>query len=72
MQFRIVGPHQHRAVVGGTAFLCVRRDTVQDEARVIVWLACRNEAVLKADCRTLNEAKNLCRQASAEERLVRA
>jgi hypothetical protein len=72
MQFRIVGAHQHRAVVGPSTFVCVRRDVATDAGRVITWIACRNDAVLKDDCRTLNEAKNLCRRASAEERLVRA
>lgn len=70
MQFRIVGPHQHRAVVGPTVFLCVRHDVVTDAGRVISWIASRNGTVLKDDCRTLNESKNLCRRAWAEESLV--
>jgi hypothetical protein len=71
MQFRIVGAHQHRAVAGQSTFTCVRRDTSTDAGVVIAWIACRNEAVLKDDCRTLNEAKNLCRRALAEELVVR-
>jgi hypothetical protein len=71
MQFRIVGTHQHRAVVGPSTFLCVRRQAPADAGIAMLWVACRNEAVLKDDCRTLNEAKNLCRQVSAEELLVR-
>jgi hypothetical protein len=71
MQFRIVGPHQHRAVVGSSTFVCIRRDSTTDGRLVITWVACRNDAVLKDDCRTLNEAKNLCRAASAEELAVR-
>jgi hypothetical protein len=70
MQFRIVGAHQHKAVVGPSTFLCVRRDTPTETGLTVRWLACRNEAVLKDDCRTLNEAKNLCRQVSAEELLL--
>jgi hypothetical protein len=71
MQFRIVGPNQHRAVVGPSTFLCVRRDTTTATGVSMAWIASRNETVLKDDCRTLNEAKNLCRQVSAEEMLVR-
>jgi hypothetical protein len=71
MQFRIVGPHQHKAVVGDSTFLCVRRDKAQATGVAVLWLASRNEAVLKDDCRTLNEAKNLCRQVSAEALVVR-
>jgi hypothetical protein len=70
MQFRIVGAHQHRAVVGPSTFLCVGRHSANATNVVMLWIACRTEAVLKDDCRTLNEAKNLCRQVSAEEMLV--
>ena len=70
MHFRIVGPNQHRAVVGPSTFLCVRRDTRIENGIALVWIASRNDVVLKDDCRTLNEAKNLCRQVSAEESLV--
>ena len=70
MLFRIVGTHQHRAVVGANTFTCVRRDLVQDGQARIWWIACRNETVLKDDCRTLNQAKNLCRQALAEQSAV--
>jgi hypothetical protein len=72
MQFKIVGTHQHRAVVGSSIFLCVRRHTAKDIGIATLWIASRNDAVLKDDCRTLNEAKNLCRQVSAEELLVRS
>jgi hypothetical protein len=71
MQFHIIGPHEHRAVVGPTTFLCIRRDVVTEDKRVIAWLACRNNTVLKDDCRTLNEAKNLCRRTLAEESVIR-
>lgn len=70
MQFRIVGTHQHRAVVGSSTFLCVRRNTASDTAVATLWIASRNGVVLKDDCRTLNEAKNLCRQVSVEERQI--
>ena len=72
MQFRIVGMNQHRAVVGATTYLCVRRDTASDKGLSMLWIACRNDTVLKDNCRTLNEAKNLCRQVSAEEMLVQS
>ena len=72
MQFRIVGTNQHRAVVGGSTYLCVRRDTASDKGISMLWIACRNDTVLKDNCRTLNEAKNLCRQVAAERLLVRA
>jgi hypothetical protein len=72
MQFRIVGPNQHRAVVGPSVYLCARRDTNSEKGLTFLWLACRNEVVLKDDCRTLNEAKNHCRQALAEEQLLAA
>lgn len=71
MQFRIVGTNQHRAVVGPDTFLCVRRDTATDRGVSMLWLACRNDVVLKDNCRTLNEAKNLCRQALAETQMIR-
>jgi hypothetical protein len=71
MHFRIIGAHQHRAVVGPDTFVCVRRDAATDAGPVICWIASRNDAVLKGDCRTLNEAKKLCRQASAEQLVVR-
>jgi hypothetical protein len=72
MQFRIVGAHQHRAVVGSNTFVCIRRNATTEAGPVILWVASRNDAVLKDDCRTLNEAKNLCRRASAEELSVHA
>jgi hypothetical protein len=71
MLFRIVGNHQHRAVVGGSTFLCVRRDTPNETGITMVWIACRNDAVLKDDCPTLNHAKKLCREVAAEESLLR-
>ena len=70
MQFRIVGAHQHKAIVGPSTFLCVRRDTMSDAGIAWRWIASRNGVVLKDDCRTLNDAKNLCRQVSAEEQLL--
>jgi len=72
MQFRIVGAHRHRAIVGSTSFVCLRRDVATGAGPIIAWIASRNDAVLKDDCRTLNEAKNLCRRASAEELSVRS
>ena len=71
MQFRIVGVDQHRAVVGPNTYICVRRDKTIESGVFPRWVACRNNTVLKEDCRTLNEAKNICRQALAEEAIVR-
>jgi hypothetical protein len=71
MLFRIVGAHQHRAVVRSSTFLCVRRIVPNGDSQTILWIASRNDVVLKDDCRTLNEAKNLCRRVSEEELLVR-
>ena len=65
MQFRIVGVDQHQAIVGPSTFLCVRRDTQVDTRLAIRWVASRNQTVLKDDCRTLNEAKKVCREALA-------
>lgn len=69
MQFRVVGADQHRAVVGAVTYLCVCREIIVNTEWVLRWAACRNEVVLKDDCRTLNEAKNLCRAVAAEETL---
>ena len=63
MMFRIVGDHTHRAVVGGVMFVCVRSAKETDDGVVISWAAYREKALLKGDCRTLNEAKALCRGA---------
>jgi hypothetical protein len=71
MLFRIIGAHQHRAIAGPSTYTCIRRDTTTDAGLAIAWIAFRNDTVLKDDCRTLNEAKNLCRRAAAEESAVR-
>ena len=65
MHFRIVGSHRHEAVVNGETFACIRESTLQDDVMIIRWSVVRNGVVLKADCRTLNEAKILCRAAIA-------
>jgi hypothetical protein len=65
MDFRLVGPHQHQATAGGQTFFCFRRVVrIQEGGLAISWSASRGEVVLKNDCRTLNEAKNLCRAAA--------
>jgi hypothetical protein len=61
MQFRIAGEHQHVAVVGAHTFSCIRRAETTPQGLMITWTAYKDSAVLKSDCRTLNEAKNLCR-----------
>ncbi len=65
MQFRIVGHHQHQAIVEGVKFTCVRTATATDAGLSVRWAAYRNEVILKPDCRTLNEAKNVCRSAAS-------
>ncbi len=67
MLFRIVGPHHHQAVTGGHTFSCIRSDTTSDAGLVIRWAVSRNGVQLKADCRTLNEAKGLCRASAAAD-----
>lgn len=63
MLFAIVGPHQHKAVVSGRVFRCVREAAIVNDVLSIRWSAFAGEALLKSDCRTLNEAKRLCRAA---------
>jgi hypothetical protein len=67
MLFRIVGPHQHRAVLGKRIFSCERETITTDEKLSTLWSAFDGKTLLKGDCRTLNEAKNLCRGAASAE-----
>jgi len=64
MLFRIVGPHQHRAVLGDRVFRCERETTKTDERLTIRWSAFEGQTLLAADCRTLNAAKQVCRLAA--------
>jgi len=64
MLFRIIGPHQHQAMAGGSTFSCTRQRTPTDAGFSISWSAGQDRAVLKNDCRTLNEAKKVCRAAA--------
>jgi hypothetical protein len=66
MPFRIVGHHQHRAVVDGHTYCCIRETTATDAGLLNRWSAYRDNTLLKGDCRTLNEAKQLCRAAAGE------
>jgi hypothetical protein len=66
MQFRIVAPHTHYARVRCGAFTCVRTAVLGEAGLQITWAAYRGESLLKQDCRTLNEAKNLCRLAASD------
>jgi hypothetical protein len=68
MLFRIVAPHTHRAFAGGETFTCFRRTAKEPSGLQITWAAYRGEVLLKNDCRTLNEAKRLCRDIGAEPR----
>jgi hypothetical protein len=65
MLFRIVAPHTHRAVLSAGTFTCVRIATPTDEGLSIAWEVYRGDTLLKGDCRTLNEAKKLCRSVSS-------
>ncbi len=65
MLFRIVGEHEHQSVVDGHTFRCTRQSTMTETGRFLRWSAFRDGALLKSDCRTLNEAKQLCRAAAA-------
>lgn len=62
MPFRVAGA-QHRAVVGDVTYGCVREVIATDAGHSIRWSAYRNDELLKRECRTLNEAKNVCRAA---------
>jgi len=64
LAFRIAGDHRHEAVAGGHTFSCTREWTTSDAGVSIRWSACDDRVPLKADCRTLNEAKNVCRAAA--------
>jgi hypothetical protein len=68
MHFRIVGLHAHRALVNASTYCCIRASTPRGEMLPIRWAAFRDGVVLHADCRTLNEAKKLCRGAARETR----
>jgi hypothetical protein len=70
--FRILGPHQHYAVTAAGTFGCTRLSTVTENGLAVRWLASKNDAVLKDDCRTLNEAKNVCREAASQDRSAAA
>jgi hypothetical protein len=67
MLFRIVGAHRHRAIMNGHTFWCERATTKTDTGLLVRWSALQGNLILKADCRTLNEAKNLCRVKAADE-----
>jgi hypothetical protein len=68
--FRILGAHQHYAVTAAGTFGCTRLSTVTATGMSIRWLASKNDTVLKDDCRTLNEAKNVCREAASQNRSI--
>jgi hypothetical protein len=62
MLFRIIAPHTHKAIIGKDTFVCLRALSEPDLA--VSWSAAKNDVVLKSDCRTLNEAKKVCREAA--------
>ena len=65
MQFRITAPHHHQAVRSGSTFSCTLKRVATPTGLAISWCVRRNDQILKDDCRTLNEAKNLCRATGA-------
>jgi hypothetical protein len=65
MRFRIVAIHTHQAEEAGITFTCLRRATPSEAGLHIAWEVYRGQELLKADCRTLNEAKTLCRTTAA-------
>lgn len=64
MDFRIIAPHTHRATSAAGAFTCLRTATPSEAGLQVTWAAYRDNELLKADCRTLNEAKKVCRSAA--------
>jgi hypothetical protein len=64
MMFRIVAPHTHRAFMGTDTVTCIRKAVTTEAGLEISWAAYRGDQLLKGDCRTLNEAKNVCRSAT--------
>lgn len=71
MLFRIIAPHTHQASSGGETFTCYRKAVMVDQRLEVTWSAYHGEQLLKDDCRTLNEAKNVCRKARSPNDLAR-
>ena len=67
MLFKIVGPHRHRAVLGNREFWCERETTVSEGRLSIRWSAFDGKSLLQRDCRTLNDAKKLCRATASND-----
>jgi hypothetical protein len=67
MLFKIVGPHRHRAVLGSREFWCERETTTADGRLSIRWSAFDGKILLQRDCRTLNDAKKLCRAIAGDD-----
>lgn len=65
MLFRIVAPHTHQARAAAGVFTCLRVLTAGELHPQISWSVYLGEVVLKTDCRTLNEAKQVCRREAA-------
>lgn len=65
MMFRLTGTHTHQTEVGGEVFTCLRKDIPRESGFDITWWVYRGDVLLKNDCRTLNEAKRLCRSCIA-------
>jgi hypothetical protein len=49
-------------MIGSDTFVCLRARS--ESALAVSWSASKNDVVLKNDCRTLNEAKKVCRLAA--------
>ena len=67
MNFRIMGPHQHRAMWGDRVFWCERETTTTEGRLTSRWSAFEGKILLQRDCPTLNDAKRLCRAAASED-----
>lgn len=67
MLFKMVGPHRHRAMLGNRVFWCERETTMGDGRLSIRWSAFDGKILLQRDCRTLNDAKKLCRAIAGDD-----
>lgn len=63
--FRIVAPHQHRAVLGDRVFSCEREARLSNGRISVRWSAFEDNILIQANCPTLNDAKKACRARAA-------
>src|SRR5204862_376809 len=67
LPFRILGHDRHVAVAGGVTFSCTRETITMDTKISHLWSVLKDGVLLQSGCRTLNEAKNVCRAAAGKE-----